>query len=618
MTSARPPAKPPLLSSRRRRAFLGLGLAGLAAPLLQACGGSSGGSSTPSDPESVQWLRQGILQALDGSDVDMTAVSVAIFAGQDIIWREAFGYANPDAQLPVTVDTRFNVGSVAKLFATLAVMILRDRGALSLDQPVVQLLPSFSMLSPEYTQVTVRHLVNHSSGFPGTNYRNVFNFAPIPGYAQDTLKSLSLSRLKHDPGELSVYCNDGFTLLELVVPALTGQSYTDFIQHELLDPLGMPLTGFALAPATEGTFVHPRYQGKTQPQEFVAALATGGIVSTPTDMMKIARLLLDGGMFEGQRIVSAGALQDMAVEQSAYTRIDLGNSPLRYGLGWDNVVQPGMEAGGLQAWHKNGGTDFFHSDFIVVPGARLALMITGASSEYGGLALAEGALLRTAQERGVITALPSAIVPVVPPVAASATDVSALTGIYANYNLPVEVLQAGDGSLTLNTWHATGWTVLAVGLRLRTDGRWWADGTANTCYAFKEMSGYFYLIQRVLSSNALYWTDTPAGEWLPDAPAPLPAAWQNRLGSNWLDINDAPESFEGKLAPRTGEISQLAERPGYVLWNNAQLLRVIDDNQAGMTVKIPAVAGRDLVELNMVMEGDGEYLHSGTMVFRRV
>ena len=615
MTSVRTPAKSPLLFSLPRRAFLGLGLAGLAAPLLQACGSSTNISA---DPASVQWLSQGILQALDGSDADMTAVSVAIFAGEDIIWRKAFGYANPDTQLPVTVDTRFNVGSVAKLFATLAVMILRDRGALSLDQPVVQLLPSFNMLSPGYTQVTVRHLVNHSSGFPGTNYRNVFNFAPIPGYAQDTLKELSLSRLKHDPGELSVYCNDGFTLLELVVPALTGQSYTDFIQHELLDPLGMALTGFTLTPAAEGTFVHPRYQGKTEPQEFVAAYATGGILTTPTDMMKIARLFLDGGTFEGQRIVSAGALQEMAVDQSAYTRIDLGNSPLRYGLGWDNVVQPGLEAGGLLAWQKNGGTDFFHSDFLIVPGARLAMMITGASSEYGGLALAEGALLRIAQERGVISALPSAIVPVVPPVASSASDVSALLGVYANYNLPIQVLQAGDGSLTLNTWRATGWSELATGLRLRTDGRWWTDGKANTCYAFKSVSGYLYVIQRVLSGNGLYWTDTPAGEWLPDAPAPLPRAWQNRLGSNWLDINDDPESFEGKLAPRTGVIGQLAEQPGYVLWNNAQLLRVIDDNQAGMTVKIPVVAGRDLVELNMVMEGGEEQLHIGTMVFRRV
>jgi CubicO group peptidase (beta-lactamase class C family) len=616
MTSARIPAKPPLLARLPRRAFLGLGLAGLAAPLLQACGGSSG-SSTPADPESVQWLSQGILHALDGSDPDMTAVSVAIFAGEDIVWRKAFGYANPDTQLPVTVDTRFNVGSVAKLFATLAVMILRDRGALSLDQPVVQLLPSFNMISPEYTDVTVRHLVNHSSGFPGTNYRNVFNFAPIPGYAQDTLKELSLSRLKHDPGQLSVYCNDGFTLLELVVPALTGQSYTDFIQLELLDPLGMTLTGFTLTPAAEGTFVHPRYQGKTEPQEFVAAYATGGILTTPTDMMKMARLFLDGGMFEGQRIVSAGALQDMAVDQSAYTQINLGNPPLRYGLGWDNVVQPGLEAGGLLAWQKNGGTDFFHSDFLIVPGARLAMMITGASSEYGGLGLAEGALLRTAQERGVISALPTAIVPVVPPVASSVPDVSALLGVYANYNLPIQVLQAADGSLTLNTWRATGWTELTAGLRLRTDGRWWADATANTCYVFKEMSGYLYVIQRALSKNSLYWSDTPAGEWLPDAPAPLPTAWQNRLGSNWLDINDDPESFEGKLAPRTGVIGQLAERPGYVLWNNAQLLRVIDDNQAGMTVKIPVVAGRDLVELNMVMEGGEEYLHIGTMVFRR-
>jgi CubicO group peptidase (beta-lactamase class C family) len=222
-----------------RRDFLSLSAAGLAAPLLSACGdggspaifaGGSGAPPAEPDPESVQWLREGVRAALANPGSDVSAISVALFAGDRIVYREAFGYANRDTQRPATVETRFNIGSVSKVAAALAVMILRDRGLLSLDQPVAELLPSFSMISPEYTQVTVRHLISHSSGFPITNGNNAFSFAPVPGYAQDALEGLRRSRLNHAPGELAVYCNEGFTMVEPLVLELTGLSDPDFIR----------------------------------------------------------------------------------------------------------------------------------------------------------------------------------------------------------------------------------------------------------------------------------------------------------------------------------------------------------------------------------------------------
>ncbi len=602
-----------------RRTFLSMTVAGLAAPLLQACGNGDSGAQpplpTPTEPESRQWMREAILDARGDSG---SAVSVALLADDSVVWREAFGYANRESGLRATVDTRLNIGSVSKTFAALAVMILRDRGLLSLDQPVAELLAAFSMRSPEFNQVTVRQLLNHSSGFPGTNYRNVINFAPIPAYAQDALVGLQQSRLKHDPGELSVYCNDGFTLLELVVSRLTGLSYTDFITRELLEPLGMMLTAFPLAPAAEGSFVHPVYQGQTLPQEMAACHASGSILSTPADMMKLARLILDRGVFEGRRIVSEVALQDMGVDQAAYTRINPAAPSWRWGLGWDCVAQPGMAAAGLLGWKKGGDTVFFHSDFIVLPKIGLAAMMINDNQFTGNrLALLEGLLLRAAQERSLIRALPAPIVPVVPPVAESAPDVSALTGIYAREGPPIQVQAEADGTLSLAFWNTQAWSTSEQGLRPRGDGRWWSDGVTDRSYAFSTVEGHRYLTQRVLAGSRLYWDEQPVAEWLPEALAPLPAAWKNRLNSQWKGDNDDPESYEGKLEHRTGVIGELAERPGYVMWDNAQLLRVINDDEAGMTVKIPALAGRDLVELRMKKEGDEEQLHIGALLFRR-
>lgn len=603
-----------------RRDCLGLATAGLAAPLLQACGGGSSGTpQTPpqAETEAVRWCREAILKTLNRSDSATTAVSVALLADDRVIWREAFGQANRETGLLAAPDTRFNIGSVAKVFAALAVMILRDRGLLALDQPVVELLPAFSMRSPGFTRITVRQLISHSSGVPGVNFRNVFDFVPVLDYAQDTLKSLALSRLKHEPGELAVYCNDGFTMVELLVLQLTGLSYPAFIQREIFNPLGMSLSGYALAPAAEGTFVHPYYKGQTLSQEMPAAYATGGVISTPTDMMKLARMFLDDGVYEGRRLVSADALREMSVNQVTRTRIKL-TSTFRVGLGWDTVQQLGMEAAGLRAWSKNGGTTFFSSEFFVLPEARLAMMVTGNGFDYGSLALTEGLLLRTAVERGVIKAMPPAIVAQVPPLASSAPDTAVLAGVYANHNAPAQVLVAADGSLTVRSWSEAGWTTVQERLQVRTDGRWWSDGQATVCYRFQTMEGHRYLIRRSLSGNQLYWDEAPVGEWLPPLATPLPAAWQARVGSRWLSVNDSPDSVEARLGPRIWNINALAEMPGYILWDNAQLLRLIDDNEAGMTVKVPVNAGRELVELQMVRANGQEEMHCGTLVFLRM
>ena len=616
-----------------RRHCLGLATAGLVAPLLHACGGgdsNAGGaasfSADPSSSEAVRWCREAIQAALGKSGSTTTAISVAMLAEDRVIWREAFGLADRERGLLATPDMRVNIGSVSKMFATLAVMILRDRGKLALEQPLVELLPSFRMLSPNYTRITVRHLVSHASGVPGTNYRNAFGFAPVPGYLQDTMDALSQSHLKHEPGELSVYCNDGFTLVEPLVRELTGKSFTDFVQQEIFDPLGMSLSGYPLGYLPEGTFVHPYYEGQRQPQEMMPCHATGGAFSTPTDLLKLARLFLDQGTYQGRRIVSADAIREMGVDQAAYVRIaNPAASSTTWGLGWDDVREQGVAAGGLQAWQKGGDSFFFASRFIVLPEPRLAMMISGNGFDYGAVALVQGAMLRAAQERGAIKALPPSMARAVPPVVSSSADISKLAGIYASESRPLQVLDNGDGSLRLNVWSPAGrWEPVAgIGdMRERSDGAWWSDEYASAYIRFPTVKGHPYMVSHALSGSQQYWAGTMLGERLPPLDAPLPDAWRARVGSRWVCTNESPDSTARLEGARTGRIGELKELPGYIFWADKQLLRVIDDHTAGMTVEIPGFAGRDLVELRMVpvqgaasSPGQAEELHEGSFVF---
>ena len=86
-----------------------------------------------------------------------------------------------------TDSTMFGIGSVSKMFATISVMKLVDRGVVDLDTPLVTYLPAFRMAAAGYENITVRMLLNHSSGFPGTDSRNMIIRSPVPGYLDQVL-----------------------------------------------------------------------------------------------------------------------------------------------------------------------------------------------------------------------------------------------------------------------------------------------------------------------------------------------------------------------------------------------------------------------------------------------
>ena len=116
----------------------------------------------------------------------------------------------------------YGIGSVSKIYTTVAVMQLAEDGKLSLDAPVTRYLKDFKMADPRYRDITVRMLLNHSSGLMGSTFDSALLFDDSdPSATDQLLERLSTQRLKADPGAYSVYCNDGFTLAEMVVAQLS-------------------------------------------------------------------------------------------------------------------------------------------------------------------------------------------------------------------------------------------------------------------------------------------------------------------------------------------------------------------------------------------------------------
>lgn len=612
-------------SSAGRREFLGFAGAGMLAMLLPGCGSDSV-NPTPYQ-QTIAQGQQAIEQAISDPEHPVAAISVAMLKGGNVVWQQAFGVSSVPDQTRATTQTRFNIGSVSKVIAALAAVILQDRGLISLDTPIIQYLPTFTMLSPEYAQITTRHLLSHSSGLPGTNARNLFTFAPIPGYAADTQAELANTHLKHLPGELAVYCNDGFTMIEQIVLALTGQSYASFVEANILAPLQMTNSSYLTSVPSGGSFAYP-YANGTQYQEFVNAYATGGLSSTPGDMMNLAAMFLGAGVFQGQRIASAAGLAQMGTDQTGGLLIN-PSPEWRWGLGWDSVLQPGVAAAGVLAWEKDGGTAFFTSEFFVLPQAQLALMLTG-NSGYDARKLAETIVLSALQEDGTISALPPPVAGAIPPIA-TGPGIASAAGIYGNFDAPLQVIANSDGSLQLNQWDGAthAWTQVGPGaFQYRSDGWWWNDSNASASYRFALATGtdesgsafsYRYLMKRVAPGAGYAWLTLPLGQQLA-ALAPLDNAWQQRIGTQWSVTNESPTSVPLVLDGNVPALlTTLTELPGYVLFGNNdlryQLFVPLADDRGGMSVKVPGNFGRDLYEIRFASANNVSTVTLGSSIY---
>jgi CubicO group peptidase (beta-lactamase class C family) len=172
---------------------------------------------------------------------DAPGASVIIIKDGKVLYKKAYGMANLEDRARSTTKTNYRIASMTKQFTAMAIMILAERKRVSLDDPLTKFFPDFP---PYGKQITVRHLLNHTSGLP-----DYFDLIPAvmttPLKDRDVLNLLKRQdRTEFPPGSKFRYCNAGYVLLALIVEEVSGESFPQFLKKNVFDPLRMTRTRF--------------------------------------------------------------------------------------------------------------------------------------------------------------------------------------------------------------------------------------------------------------------------------------------------------------------------------------------------------------------------------------
>ena len=331
-----------------------------------------------------------------------SGATVAIMDQGEIVYSERMGVADRSTNRSVDANTRFNIGSTSKMFVAVAILLLVDEGRVALDEPVKTYLPEFTMQDGRYRDITVRMLFNHSSGLPGSSF--YFGYEP-DGYMHSILlETLRVSRLKHAPDAMSIYCNDGFTLAEMIVERISDRPYLDFLKERIFTPLGMQNTGASVG-ESDVTNVADYYltaTGVRYPREAVSVYGAGGLSSTAEDLCRFGDSLAPHGT---SRILSDSSLEVLLTTQPTSFSDKLRGRQMMSEFGWEYTNLSGYLEQGIQVLGKGGNTDFYSTNLQLIPSKRLviALSISGRAS---GEALTRPILDALMKDKGLMEVIP--------------------------------------------------------------------------------------------------------------------------------------------------------------------------------------------------------------------
>lgn len=279
---------------------------------------------------------QDLLDAAAGRH-QVPGASVAVYADSRLA-EAATGVLNVETNVDVTPDSLFQVGSVTKSYTASIVMQLVDEGRLDLDEPVIASLPELRLADQESAeQVTMRHLLSHTSGIEGDHFEDF-------GRGDDALERFVAScaglGFAHPVGATMSYCNTGYVIAGRVIERLTGQTWDAVLAERIVGPLGLDhtvtLPEQALRYRTAHGHVTEAGTGNRLAPTWTLPRSVGpaGLVcASAADMVAFGRWHLDGGRAaDGHQALSFAAVTAM---QEAVVDIPdpwtLGKS---WGLGW--------------------------------------------------------------------------------------------------------------------------------------------------------------------------------------------------------------------------------------------------------------------------------------------
>ncbi|MCJ7764291.1 MAG: beta-lactamase family protein [Dehalococcoidales bacterium] len=174
-------------------------------------------------------------------DEDIPGVAVVIVQGEEITYLKGFGVTSLSDPSPVTPQTIFDLASISKSFTALGVLLLRDEGLIDLDAPVQQYLPDFRLDDPQAANITVRQLLNQTSGLPG-NLSAPLIFQQGEDEMKAVVAAANRLRLNRPPGSSFEYADINYCLLGALIERVTGITFEEYIEQKIFIPLGLENT----------------------------------------------------------------------------------------------------------------------------------------------------------------------------------------------------------------------------------------------------------------------------------------------------------------------------------------------------------------------------------------
>jgi CubicO group peptidase (beta-lactamase class C family) len=292
-------------------------------------------------------------------------VALAIVKDDQIVYLKGYGRADQSGR-PVTPQTPFLIGSITKPFTALAVMQLVEAGKVDLDAPVQRYIPWFHVADIEAsTQIKVRVLINQTSGLPQLPTFVTWTWPNYPDVLERHVRLMANTNLVFPPGQGFAYSNANYVTQAVIMQAVSGQSYEDYMRQHIFAPLDMQHSYVSQEAAVQdGMAMGYRWWfgfpiPVTLPYKR-SNLPAGFAISSAEDMAHFLIAQLNGGSYQDVSVLSPEGIALMQAEPP----------PGTYGLGWESV-----RIDGRRLINFDGATGNFQGSVFIDPKERVGVFL---------------------------------------------------------------------------------------------------------------------------------------------------------------------------------------------------------------------------------------------------
>jgi CubicO group peptidase (beta-lactamase class C family) len=364
-------------------------------------------------PERLALIDQMCTQSIQKDNLPGVVTLVAR-NGKIVLWK-AYGMADVQEGKAMKRDDIFRIASQTKAITSTAIMMLWEEGKFQLDDPISKYIPEFKNPKvlktfsyadttwtgePAKSEITIRHLLTHTSGLgyggidADERMKMIYQKAKVTElfttnkiYIGDVVKRLAKLPLHHNPGEKFTY-SMGLDVLGYLIEVVSGMPFDEFLKTRIFDPLGMNDTRFYQSESKAGRLVAIQYKADGKWQRFpntfyetdypIKGAKTffsggGGLTSTAKDYAVFLQMYLNGGEYNGVRILSRTTIEAIMANQIGNI---WGDNPDKvHGLAFSVVTRKGEEKGGLTSEGTFEWGGYFNTQYFADPKEKVIGLI---------------------------------------------------------------------------------------------------------------------------------------------------------------------------------------------------------------------------------------------------